>query len=158
MFAPWLSNNIGAALVAVPVSVADEITAAGTGDNTEVECEIVDLVALGNPQSCKIVFAYETTLTAAKTLTLAFDVDHGADSGLSDAAVYDAGMTATVLETGAQTAAVDSYEYDLDLAGAKQYLRVQYTPDLTHSGTDTVKMSCVIVFGGFSEIPATESS
>lgn len=148
-------QNIGAMLKTACSSAGNTATAAGTGDATEVNGAIIDLNAYGNPRSAKLVITYVTTLTAAKTLSFASDVDHGDASNLSDTAVLDAGFTTTVVRTGAVTAGVGTVELDVNLAAAKRYVRANATPDLSHTSTDTVAWSQTWVFGGFGSDPQT---
>lgn len=154
MTAPVVQNT-GAFLKTAAVSLNNDATAGGGGDNAEVAGAIIDLNAYGNPRSGKLVISYITTLTADKTLTFAADVDHGDASNLSDAAVLDAGFTATVVETGALTAHLGTVELDVNLAGAKRYLRANATPNLSHTDTDTVNWTMTWVFGGFLSDPQT---
>lgn len=135
-------------------------TAAGTGDATEQAGAIIDLNALGNPGWMKVVLTAESVLQAAKTLKVASDVDHGADSGLSDTAVFDAGVTVALLGTGPSGGGtvIGQAEYEVNLSGAKQYLRVNCTPELDASGTDTCILACSAIFGGFANIPVSEEA
>ena len=88
----WQMTEVGSMLVARLGKIGVDALAGGSGDNTEVECAIIDLVALGNPQSCKVLVPWEAVLADTETISLALDMDHGADSGLSDAAQYAVGQ------------------------------------------------------------------
>ena len=87
----WQMYNIGAAIVGRRADTKS-IVAGGGADGVEQDGEIFDLVALGNPQSCKVIVTWDATLTDTKTVKHKFDVDHGAASNMSDAAQYDAGV------------------------------------------------------------------
>lgn len=155
MTAPPSMFNAGAACLTAAASINNDAVAGGGGDNAEVAGAIIDLNAIGNPKSAKLIITYVTTLTAVKTLTFAVDVDHGDASNLSDAAVLDAGFTATVVETGALTAHLGTVELDVNLSGAKRYLRANATPNLSHTDTDTVNWTMTWAFFGFQTLPAT---
>jgi hypothetical protein len=146
--------NIGATLAAA-FGGASRAVAAGAGDATEVVGEIIDLEAIGNPESAVLLIPYSATLTEAKTLTLGCDIDHGADSALGDAAQFNAGVTAAVVATGGTggSTEVGVMEVNVNLTGAKRYVRAQYTPDLSHTSADIFTAGCVWVFGGFKELP-----
>lgn len=154
----WNHKNIGAALVSRISSAGIDAVAAGAGDDTEAVGAIIDLDSIGNPQSAKAIIAYTTTLADTETLSIACDVDHGAASDLADAAQFLAGQASTVVETasGAQTL-TGVVELDVNLSGAKRYIRLQFTPDLSASSTDTAELAAVWVFGGFRELPATDT-
>lgn len=156
MTAPVVQNT-GAFLKTACSNAGNTATAAGTGDNTEVAGAIIDLTAIGNPRSAKLVISYVTTLTADKTLSFAVDVDHGDASNLSDASVLDSGFATTVVKTGAVTAGVGTVELDVNLAGAKRYVRANATPDMSHTSADTAAWSMTWVFSGFPNDPSTAS-
>ena len=151
MTSPARMKNIGGYL-APAAGGAFQVVAGGGLDGVEQTGQIIDLQALGNPASCIVLLTYATTLTASETLTLGFDVDHGDDSGLSDAAQFNAGVAAAVLQTGVGT--FHGYlELDLRLDAAKRYLRTQLTATMSHTTTDTATIAVSYVFGGFRELP-----
>lgn len=126
------------------------LTAAGTGDNTQIVGDIFDRGAAMNfPKSLTIAIEYTTTLAANKTLTAkSLIIEHGNDSGLSDVATYYAPAD-VVLATDAGSGGTlkGSAKYSVDLHGAKQYVRLKYTPDLNASGTDTATVEAQLLFG-----------
>lgn len=129
-------------------------TAGGSGDATAVTGVIIDRAAIGWPQSCVVAVPFTTTLAAAATLSLAYTLQHGDDSGLSDAATL-ASATSAVIATGPSGGGTvtGTFEVNLSLAGAKRYVRLNATPDLSASGTDTAAFSGVIAFGGAMRLP-----
>jgi hypothetical protein len=46
-------------------------------------------------------------------------------------------------------------ELQRESSGAKRYIRVKATPDLSASGTDTAAISGVVVFGGQDSLPTS---
>lgn len=142
-------------LVAVKRAAANTaVTAGGGGDNTEVAGVIIDRAAIGFPQSCVVAIPFTATLAAAATLTIAFDVDEGNDSGLSDAEVLTS-ATAAVVATGPSGGGTvaGTFEANVSLAGAGRYVRLNFTPNLSAANTDTAALSAVIVFGGMDRLP-----
>lgn len=141
-------NNIGAAIKSVACG-GSMATAAGTGDNTAVTGVSIDRAGY---ESAKVTVGYLTTLTADKTLSLAIAYQTSSDNSNWDTAVSL--QDATVAKTGAATAAVGQVSHSLDLRTLKRYIRFNYTPDLSHSGTDTAVTFCVADLGGAETMPA----
>lgn len=131
------------------------LTAGGTGDNTAVTGVIIDRAALGWPQSCVVALPFIATLAATATLSVAATLQHGNDSGLSDVATFAAistGAQATGQSGGSTEQGV--IEVNVSLAGAKRYVRLNFTPDLSAANTDTARVGAVIAFGGANRLPA----
>jgi hypothetical protein len=153
-----LIHDIGALIKTVRAFANTSLTAAGGGDNTLITGAILDrLSGVDMPLSCVIAVPYTTTLTDAKSLILKTSVvEHGDDSGLSDAATFatleDSTGTKLVTSSGGGTY-TGTKEYSLDLTGAKRYIRVKTTPDLDASGTDTAAISGVVIFGPAAQLP-----
>jgi len=135
--------------------------AAGTGDNTEVNGAALDVN--GNYGSLKVMIAYTTTLTEDKTLTMkTANLQTADDSSFTEnAADFGDAITAdTVLATGATSGSTSTglIEMDFDLSAARRYVRVQYKPDLSHSGTDTATFSASYILAGAKEQPIGSKS
>ena len=126
-------------------------TAGGSGDNTAVTGAIIDRAEIGSPQSAVLAVPYTTTLAAGETLSIGYSVQEGNAANLSDAAVLAAADPA-VVATGPGTFA-GTFEVNVPLAGAGRYVRANFTPDLSASGTDTAALSAVLVFGGSDRLP-----
>lgn len=127
------------------------VTAAGSGDATEVTGAAIQRSTIGYPLSAVFVIPYLISLTAAKTFSLAYVVETSASSssGYSDLV----NVSATVIATGALTASAGQVEIPVDLSGAKDYVRIRFTPDLSHTSTDTAGLSAIAVFGSFANLP-----
>jgi len=97
--------------------------AAAVADNTPFVSEIIDLSAFG-----MLVFAILLGALADADATFTVLVEHGDDSGLSDAAaVPDAQLTGT--EAGAGfTFAEDNKVRKIGYVGNKRYVRLTVTP------------------------------
>lgn len=127
------------------------VTAGGAGDNTLVTGVIIDRAAYGWPESMVAAIPWLATLAASATLSVGWTLQHGDNSGLSDAATL-ASAAAAVVGTGAGTLS-GTLEANLSLAGAKRYIRLNFTPDLSAANTDTAALSAVAVLGGAKRLP-----
>lgn len=129
-------------------------TAAGTGDATEVNGAYIDRQGFS---SLKVVIAYSATLAATQTLSVAANLQDATSSGGAGVADYGDAMASAVVATGDTGGSTEFgvVELDFDVSGADQYVRVQYTPDLSASGTDTASLSAVYILGGAQVQPVT---
>ena len=128
--------------------------AGGAGDAAAVTGTIIDRAALGWPQSAVVCLPYTATLAEAKTLSIASVIQHGAESDLSDAdtlATVASGVQATGGSGGSTEAG--QVEVNVSLAGAARYVRVNFTPDLSATGTDIARVAAVVVLGGATRLP-----
>lgn len=125
---------------------AASATAAGTGDATEVDGAYIDRQ---DHLSAKLVISYTATLQQDETLTIAANMQDASDSSGTGVADYGTAYAATVVATGGTGGSTETgtVELDVDLAAAKQYVRAQFTPDLSASGTDTAIVSAVLILG-----------
>jgi len=147
-------RNIGALISVARAAANTAVTAGGSGDNTAVTGAIIDRMAIGNPQSAVLGIPYTATLAEGETLSIGYTVQEGNEDNLSDAATLqtaDAVVVATGPTDGGTVTGV--FEVDVSMAGAGQYVRANFTPDLSASGTDTAALSAVLVFGGADRLP-----
>lgn len=146
--APPSISNFGAYCTARVCGHTNAV-AAGTGDNTAVTGATIDRQGFG---SGKAVVSWRTSLTAAKTLSLAVAYQDSADGSTWNTAV--ALQASTVVKTGAATNSVDEVEFNIDFSGLQRYIRINFTPDLSHTSTDTVDIGAVLILGGADTLPA----
>lgn len=126
-------------------------TAAGSGDNTAVTGVIIDRAALGWADSVTVAIPFTATLASAQTLSVAWTLQHGEDSGLSDVATLaSAGSAVVATGVGTVTGVVEA---GVSLRGARRYVRLNFTPDLSAGATDTAALSAVLVFAGANRLP-----
>lgn len=144
---PWQRNSGDDAFKSVACGAA-RVTAGGAGDNTAVTGVSIDRTGFGCAELC---IAYKTTLAASATLKFAVEYQESSDGSSWDTAV--ALQAATTAETGAQTDKVGQVRFSVDLTGKKQYIRFNYTPDLSAGATDTADTAAVAVLGGPDVIP-----
>lgn len=147
-------RNVGEVIDIARAAANTAVTAGGAGDNQAVTGVVVDLAALGQPQSCAIAIPFTATLGQGETLSIAHTLQHGTAANLSDAATYQS-RAATVVATGPTGGGTVSgvVKVNVPLRGARRYVRLNFTPDLSRANTDTAALSAVMVFGGAERLP-----
>lgn len=139
---------------------SNAVTAGGTGDATEVNAAWIGRNAdSGIANSMKVIVSYSASLAAGATLTFAGNMQDATAIGGTGAADYGAAFAATVAATGATGGSTETgtFEIDVDLAGAREFVRAQITPNLSASGTDTASWNVTYVFFGDQRHPCTKS-
>ena len=153
------AKDVGSYLSAVLGIANKAVTAAGAGDAAYQAGAIQDMQALPHPLSGLAVIPYTTTLADTKTLSMKVKLEHGDDSGLSDAADYtfnvsggevDKGVIATGTTGGSTHTGVVTQRFDL--SGLKRYFRLSVYVDLNATGTDTVSYGSALVLGGLEKM------
>ena len=140
-------------------------TAAGGGDNTEVDGDWIDRILSateegGIAHSAKLVIAYTTALgDSDETLSFAVQFQDATASDGTGSADYGDAVATTVVSTGESGGSTETgtVEVDVNLAGANRYIRSQITPNLSASGTDTCEWSAVLVLFGHDPVPITQA-
>lgn len=147
-------NNAGALLAARYAAAGVDVTAGGTGDNTEVDGAWIDRRGFN---SLKVVIPYTATLAATKTLSIAANLQDASASDGTGAADYGTALAATVQATGATGGSTETgvVELDYDVSGCDRYVRIQFTPNLSATGTDVAEMGAVYILAGSTENPVT---
>ncbi|WP_192246076.1 hypothetical protein [Mesorhizobium silamurunense] len=133
-------------------------TAGSTGDATEVDCAWVDRKGdKGIAMSAKLIITYTTALGQGNTLSFALNFQDADTIGGSGAADYADAVSATVAATGDSGGSTETgtVEVDVDLGGAREFIRAQITPDLNRANTDTLEWSAALVFFGDGRQPAS---
>lgn len=126
------------------------ITAGGAGDGAAVNGVAIDRGALGLPGSALVAIFHQATLAAGQTLSVgAVKVQDSADgaSWADFAALPAPGVVATATGGGQTIAKVC-------LTGARRYVRLVFTADLSAANTDTATLVGAWTFGGFAALPA----
>ena len=130
------------------------VTAGGAGDNTLVTGVIIDRAALGWPKSLVAAIPFTTTLAQAATLSIGYTLQHGDAANLSDAATFATANLAVVATGGVGgSTETGTFEVGVNIEGARRYVRLNFTPDLSAGGTDTAALSAVLVFAGADRLP-----
>lgn len=145
-------HNI-AAIVSPRLAAAFAAIVAGSGaDNAPVTGVTLDRVALKLPRNAEICIPFTAVLAAAATLTIKnVKVQDSADG--TTFADYLAFADPGVVATGAGTVN-GQVNLPASLNGARQYVRVLLTPDLSAANTDTVAIGAIAVLAGFDRLPA----
>lgn len=89
---------------------------------------------------------WRTTLAAAETFTLSFNLQDATDASGTGAADFGTAYPATVQATGALTNQLGVTYLDKTLTDARTHIRVQYTGDLSAGATDTLDMQVFMLF------------
>jgi len=163
-------RDIGSYLSMVNALNAQVVTGTTATDNTEINGFAVDreLVQAGRPVmlSAKLGVQYDYAFPATATLTLTGHVQHSSVStaGWADLAfkngstsvavtVGSTASTATQTGTGVLTG-------NVDLSGAKRYIRMQITPNWSTltTLTEDVDLGAMFVLGGYDTLPASTAS
>jgi hypothetical protein len=120
------------------------IVAAGAGDATAVTGKSIDRMDF---DSCVFVCVWAAALADTKSLKLAMEYQESADGSSWDTAV--ALQASSIVATSAGgTTEYGTTSFDLSLKSKKRYIRLNFTPDLTASGTDTAAVLGAIILGG----------
>lgn len=151
-------KNVGKYLRAYDANASENsgapslVTAAGTGDNTKRNGQTIDRyngVALA--RSAQIITHVLAALGASETVTLAHEVQYSADGSSWDTAVVIEAATQYGASGAGNKRAVA--QFDLDLSGQKRYFRINVTPNLSASATDTCTFATVATLGGYDVLP-----
>lgn len=134
-------------------------TAAGSGDATSVTGTTIDrggFAGGGMPGSALLGVLYSATLGSGKTLSVAVALQDSADGQtFADFAT----VVSTVAATGPSGGGAVHGEYNVpvNLLGARRYVRFNYMPDLSATGTDTSVTFSAGFFGGFDRLAAPQT-
>lgn len=148
-------RNIAALVSPRLASAVTALTAAGSGDATAIAGIVIDRKALGMPLNAVLTLFFTAVLAATKTLSLGtVKIQDSADgSTFADFLTFtDPGVVATG-PTGGGTVN-GQVNLAANLAGAKQYLKVLFTPDLSATSTDTASVGALLGFAGFDRLPS----
>jgi hypothetical protein len=136
------------------VSAHTSATAGGTGDNTAVTGLTIDRTAYGLAASAVFNIVWEAALAQTQTLTLkTLKVEDSADGSTwaTYLTITDPGVVATGPTGGGTLRGVT--RVNAYLGSARRYIRFDWTPDLSASGTDTLLAMAHATFSGFSHLP-----
>jgi len=134
-----------------------------TEDGVEISSTAIDRLAdVQHPfLSGKVVIPYSFTAIATNTGSILSNVQH-AISSTGPWADYDdknetTGQSVTLGSTASTAAQTTNsvLEYDMDFSSARQFIRVQVTPSLTGTSTETddLDIAGVVVLAGGNVIP-----
>jgi len=133
-------------------SAFTSIVAGGAGDNIAVNGNALQRSALQNPRGAALSLLWSATLAANQTLSLTnIKVQDSADGIIfADYLTFaDPGVVAQGAGTKSGVATFSAF-----LDGARDYVRVTFTPNLSAGATDTAILLPVFVLTGFETLPA----
>lgn len=153
-----LVHDIGARLKAALALIPAVITAGAGNDNVEVNGPAINRFQFGNTRfmSGKLIICWSAVLGAGESLRIAANMQDDTVTGFNGTpGDYGPAFADAIVATSAGGGTVQGVtEIDVDLAGARQFLRAQITANLTRANTDTVAIAATFVFGGADQLPA----
>lgn len=166
-----MQKSIGELIVPKVLTKSQAFTAAGAGDNLAITGTGVDREGMSTGSlalSLDVEVAYDVTLASGATLSLTMNVQDSADnSTFADFATEVATVVATGPSGGARVQGIARLVVPsankptgtpgMGLSGARRYIRLVLTPDLSAGGTDTGVVQAIGVFSGFDFLPAPQS-
>jgi hypothetical protein len=152
-------RNIGALVDLKRLTDHGTSTAGSTGDATSITGLTIDRAGFGNgslPMSAEVSVDFEATLASGKTLSVGYAVQDSADN--STWADYQT-ATSAVVSTGASGGSVNKGQFNVqvNLTSARRYIRFNYMPTASATGTDTSYSDAVGVFAGFDRLAAPQT-
>jgi hypothetical protein len=157
----WKSNNVGAYITSELALDNTTVGAGVGGSGTPVNGNDYDRFGVRNMHlSGKLQIGYKFTGASGHSASINWAIRDSADD--SSYANADIGQPSLHPPSGVSTITANNdgsavrgvIEVDVDLIGARQYLRPVITPTLSHSGVDTLQLSAMWALGGGDEMPA----
>lgn len=150
-------RDIGASIEGALALIPAVITAGAGNDGVEVDGPGIDRVG-SRPLhlSAKLIIAWSAALASTETLSLAVNLQDDTELAFGGTpADYGNALADAVVADEAVDGATPSgtLELPVDLSSARGFLRAQVTATLSASGTDTVAIAAVLVFGGADQEP-----
>lgn len=134
-------------------------TAGSTGDGTTVTGNSLDRVGAFSgspPDSALVSVIYETTLQSGATLSVGYAVQSSPDNSTwTDYQTATYAVTATGASGGG--AVKGEFNVQVNLRNAQRYVRFNYTPKCSSTGTDTTYSDGVGFFGGGDRLASTNA-
>ena len=149
---PAEQHDIGSVIEGKFALIPNAVTAGAAGDGTEQDGAWIDR---DDRLSAVFVIPFSTTLAEGETLTLAANLQDATASDGTGAADYGDAYAAAVVATGGTGGSTETGEIEInvDLGGANRYVRLQVTPTLSATGTDTAAIAGVAVLSGARAYP-----
>lgn len=146
------TRNIGAAIAGRGCQ-AVSLTAGAGGDDAEVDGQWIDRQGF---MSATLFILFDATLGDGDDLEIAANLQDADDDQGTGAADFGDPLANAVVASGGVggSTEIGVARLDIDLSGAKQFVRAQFTPDLTAANTDTAIVGAILVLGGADVEPA----
>lgn len=153
-----LLKDMGPELGFMYAAANTAVTAGGSGDATLVTGVTIDTMAATTNgfkptdfNGIIFVVGYTTTLTATKGISVTALVEDSADG--SSWATFVASKTIINYTSTPGGTFTGTGKIGADLTGARRYVRVKFTPDLSATATDTAAISCQACLTGGTYMP-----
>ena len=155
------SNNVGA-FITSKLALDNKSVGAGVGGSgTPVNGNVFDRLGVRNLHlSGKLQLGYKFTGASGNSATVGWALrDSDASGGTytnvitSTPGAHPASGSSTITANDDGTAVRGVIEVDVDLMGAKQFLRPTVTPTLSASGVDSLQLCGVWALDGGEELP-----
>ncbi len=149
-----MTNRDIGAYITSRAAGAVQATAGGAGDAAEVDGPYIDRIGF---QSGKLVIAFQATLGDGETLSIGANLQDAVDAAGTGVADFEDALPSAVVATGPSGGGTvhGTAELDVNLAGARPFVRAQFTPDLSRANTDVAIVSAALVLGGAERLPAS---
>lgn len=144
-----LQKNIDALITQ---RVASALSVQTAGATSQVTGATIQRSLIGMPMSAALTILFSTSLAAAKTLSYNYLVEHSIDG--SAWTTFQASAGTGVVATGALTNGLGQVSANIDLTGANDYVRLDFTPVFSNTVTDTASSFAEMTFAGASLMPA----
>jgi hypothetical protein len=151
------AHDIGSYLSAEPALIPAVITAGAGNDGVEVNGPAFDRLTAGRglAKSVKLVIFGVATIAGGQSLAITANLqDDTVLAFTGTPADLEPVLAATTVLSGAATNGKFRAELDVDIQGARRYLRAQITANLTAASVDTCALAAVFVLGGQQNYPA----
>jgi len=156
------SNNIGAYITSKLALDNTSVGAGVGGSGTPISGNVFDRLAHRNLLlSGKLQLGYKFTGASGHTATVAWAIRDSSESAgtytnviTSTPGAHPASGSSTITAADDGSAVRGVIEVDIDLMGAKEFLKPIITPTLSASGVDSLTLSGIWALGGGEELPA----
>jgi hypothetical protein len=151
-----MDKDFGRQIKFKPVGAVN-IVAAGTGDNSAVTGQSIDRCAANGRryEACRLGIEFKAVLAAAATLSVAVELQESSDNSNWDTAEALQASTVAATGPGGGGTVHGVLEFPVQLSGRKQYIRFNFTPDLSAGSVDTAVLGACAAMGGCDRLPTT---
>lgn len=145
-------RNIGAFIEAKNAILGNQVVAGAAGDGLEQDGYWNDR---SRRLSGVLVITYVAVLAQDETLSIGGNLQDATDAAGTGAADYGDALASAVVATGdtGGSTEIGTVEIDVDLSGAREFVRGQFTPTLSAASIDTVDLAAVLILSGGDQYP-----
>ena len=145
-----LNRDIGSYLRAIPAVAYTQVLAGGAADGVPQNGIVIDRNDYDQLYlSALLAFQVTTASLGPATATVEVSISDSADGVIF--AAWDAGPADTVYSTDGDFV----ISHNVNFAGARRYVRVNWEITMSAGSVDTADVTAVLVAGGFDELPTS---